>query len=761
VKVPSPAERLLRRNAPVYLILCLGLGLTLLVARYVKASVELARERRFSATVEDVRGAVAERMEVYLTILRGARGLFATGVDVRRDTFRAYVESLDLQRHFPGIQGVGFAERIPPERLRAHEARLRAEGLEGYRVWPEGVRELYTAAVYLEPFDWRNQRASGFDMYTEPVRREAMERAARTGQAAASGKVRLVQEFGPEPQPGFVIYLPVERVRPEGEAELAGWVYAPFRTRDLFHGIFQHSGGSRVDFEIFDGERVEPDTLLYDDDGVPRVLGKSSELQRVYPFEVAGRRWTVFFASREGFDAGANRYTWVLVLVLGLVMTGLLSLITRTQLLARGVAEDSARRAAFLAEAGTVLNASLELPATLDQLVRLCVPALADWCSVEMPRPDGQIHLVAVAHRDPALEQQARALRGRVMPKTGGPLSRTVMTGEPVLYATVSPEQLAGWVPLPEARRLLERFGLGSFMCVPMVIRGETLGALILASREPGRFGAKDLQRALDLAGRAAAAVDNARLYEEAQQAIRQREEFLTIAAHELKTPLTSMRLNVQLLVRQLAPEVRDRMARQLLMIERQTVRLNKLVNQLLDVTRAVYGRLELAPEDLDLARLLREEVERASAELEAAGCEVALDLPRTLPGRWDRPRLEQVLTNLLSNAIKYGPKRPIHLSATSDGERATLVVRDEGIGIPAEDLERVFGRFERAVPVHHYGGLGLGLYLCRQFVEAMGGTIRVESEPDKGASFIVELPLRPPEGPLPPGPAADPSGPH
>jgi len=315
----------------------------------------------------------------------------------------------------------------------------------------------------------------------------------------------------------------------------------------------------------------------------------------------------------------------------------------------------------------------------------------------------------------------------------------------------VPPERLAEWVPLPEARRLLERFGLGSFMCVPMVIRGETLGALLLASREPGRFGPRDLELALDLAGRAAAAVDNARLYEEAQQAIRQREEFLSIAAHELKTPLTSMQLNVQLLARQLAPEARDRMARQLMMIERQTVRLDKLVNQLLDVTRAVYGRLELTPEDMDLARILREVVERAGTELEAAGCEVALDLPETLPGRWDRLRLEQVLTNLLSNALKYGPKRPIHLSATSDGERVTLVVRDEGIGIPAEDLERVFGRFERAVPLHHYGGLGLGLYLCRQFVEAMGGTIRVESEPEKGASFIVELPLPPPREPAPP----------
>ena len=214
----------------------------------------------------------------------------------------------------------------------------------------------------------------------------------------------------------------------------------------------------------------------------------------------------------------------------------------------------------------------------------------------------------------------------------------------------------------------------------------------------------------------------------------------------EAEVAATRERLN-ETIDRFVKADMRSWLLNRLQMIHRQSERLNYLVTELLDISRIAGGRLQLHPENLDLADVIHDVVAdfRAQGEFERAQSDIRVNVCGPIVGHWDRTRIEQVLTNLLSNAVKYGAGKPITLTAACDGEFATLTVTDEGIGIAPEDQQRIFARFERAVSSRHYGGLGLGLFIVREVLEKMGGTIRVRSVPAEGAAFTVILPLQAP----------------
>ncbi len=396
----------------------------------------------------------------------------------------------------------------------------------------------------------------------------------------------------------------------------------------------------------------------------------------------------------------------------------------------------------FLAAASEALLSSLQYRETLAAVARLAVPRLGDFCMVEVAagESDGGSDFT-IAQVDPEKGAQAEELFRKLSVDWEHGIATVMRTRKSELIS-----ESVGQAP----SALLRAMGLTSVMTVPMTVRERILGAITFAIAAPRQaHNEADLAIAEDLAHRAAFAIDNARLYQQAQDAIRARDEFLSIASHELRTPLTPLQLQLQRLVNQLEKESSlngssNGMKIALKRSERQVLRLTALVENLLDVSRITSGHLRIQPEWVDLVEVLRDVVGRFTEELGRAGCEVDLDAGESVVGQWDRLRIEQVVTNLIANAIKYGSGKPIEIRLIKNGRTAGFSIRDNGIGIAPEQQTRIFGRFERAVSTRAYGGLGLGLYIAQQILDAHGGRIRVESAPNQGARFIVELPLQP-----------------
>ena len=288
-------------------------------------------------------------------------------------------------------------------------------------------------------------------------------------------------------------------------------------------------------------------------------------------------------------------------------------------------------------------------------------------------------------------------------------------------------------------------------------------GILAVQSAAPRTFTANDANFLQAVANMISAALARGRTEEElraaerqaieergraqhSQQALRERDDFISVAAHELRTPLTALQLKLQVLERGLksaldarsdSRNVGGRMEGAI----RQAERLGRLVERLLDVSRIASGRLEMNREEFDLAELVRQVAEDFRDPASQVGSELNLDLDGVMVGAWDRLRLEQVLVNLLSNAVKYGAGKPIAVRLEATADRVRLAVSDQGIGIATDDLSRIFSRFERAASIRHYAGLGLGLYITKHIVEAHGGGIAVNSKAGEGSTFVVELP--------------------
>lgn len=417
---------------------------------------------------------------------------------------------------------------------------------------------------------------------------------------------------------------------------------------------------------------------------------------------------------------------------------------------ARAAAEEARRCSEFLSSASRVLAGSLDYDATLTTVARLGLPFLGEWCAVDLAGEELRAARVATAHAEPAKAQRASRLEECVPDlEAPGGIAEVIRTRRPLVLIPPSGEEGVpalcghGGAHLDTVREL----GLRSGLSVPLVARGRTMGALTFASVCPDRYRDEDVRLAEDLAWRAALALDNARLYRESQEAIQARDEFLSIASHELRTPITALRLGIQRLYRlgrggaepswkTVVPSLEG--------LERQGRRLTLLIDSLLDVSRLQSHQIQLDREEVDLPEVVRDVVAQFGGVLARTHTPLSLRAETPVVGQWDRLRLEQVVTNLLDNAIKYGASAPLTVTVALENGWAVLTLSDRGIGISSERLPFIFGRFERAVSSRHYGGLGLGLYIVRQIVELHGGSIQVESSPGQGSTFTLRLPPHP-----------------
>ena len=416
--------------------------------------------------------------------------------------------------------------------------------------------------------------------------------------------------------------------------------------------------------------------------------------------------------------------------------------------LSRERAEQANREAEFLARAGATLAASLDYEETLRLVAGMAVPYIADWCGVDIVTTSGAVQRLAVAHVNPEKVELIKAIETRYPSEPGKTATeRVIRSSQPELVSVVTDGIIGAAARDAEHARLLRSLRLTSYMCVPLVAHGRTLGALVFASAESGRtYTADDLRFAQDVAYRAALAVDNSRAYQDAAQANQSKDEFLAVLSHELRTPLSAI-LGWARMLR--GGQVRDTMrGRALESIERNAVLQARLVDDILDVARSLTGKLHIEPAPLDFIDVIRHAVDAISHAALAKAIHIDVRTPEAVPIVGDAGRLEQIVWNLLSNAVKFTPADGhIRVLVETDERELSLTVSDTGLGISPEFLPHVFDKFRQADAsfARRTGGLGLGLAIVRDVAELHGGRVAAESAGEgRGATFRVTLPRLP-----------------
>jgi PAS domain S-box-containing protein len=403
--------------------------------------------------------------------------------------------------------------------------------------------------------------------------------------------------------------------------------------------------------------------------------------------------------------------------------------------------------ARLLNDASRALASTLDYEQTLHAVARLAVGDLADWCAVDLADDTGIIRQVVVSHKDEAKIKWARELNKLYPPNHSGPagVGNVIRTGKPEIYPEISDAMLVASARDPEHLSLMRDLQIRSALIVPMVARGRTLGALTLISTEKGRrYGEPDQTLAVELATRAAIAIDNAQLYRGALAASEAKSAFLATISHELRTPLNAIIGYTSLLEEGIGGPVSEPQLGQLGRIRASADHLLGLIDEVLTFSRVDAGKEVLRTETVDLGAVIRDAVAMVTSSAEAKGITLRADFSEARIVT-DEGKLRQILLNLLSNAIKFSDAGEVIVSTRENGESISISIADTGIGIAPENLERIFAPFWQVEQrsTRRVGGTGLGLSVSRSLARLLGGDVTVQSAAERGSTFTVTLPMR------------------
>lgn len=421
---------------------------------------------------------------------------------------------------------------------------------------------------------------------------------------------------------------------------------------------------------------------------------------------------------------------------------------------ARAVPESQAG-GRFLSEASRLLADSLDYETTLATVAALSLPYLGAWCIVDLCT-ETELRRAAVIHTDPEKQALARRLEAGWPPERDDPFGvpRAVRTRETEVIADVPDEMLTSVSRSDENLQILRELGMGSLLVVPLLARGDVLGAITYVSPHGGRaHGADDVELAEDLASRCGIALDNARLHRAALEAQRVAEvesraksRFLAFMSHELRSPLFSIGLFAELIENEVAGPTTERQKKHAAMIKETVRHLDQMIDELLTHSRLEAGAELLGLDRVDVLNVVREATRLLEPQAETKGLAFRCDVPdHAIEMDTDAGKVRQILANLLGNAVKFTEQGEVALEVEEDATWVRFRVCDTGSGIAPEDRERIFEPFVQAAGAYARGhkGTGLGLVIGRRYARLLGGEIDVESTPGLGSTFTLRLPQR------------------
>uniref|UniRef100_C6E3Q8 histidine kinase n=1 Tax=Geobacter sp. (strain M21) TaxID=443144 RepID=C6E3Q8_GEOSM len=710
-----------------YLVMALSFLMTFFFWRQYDNSLNVRSQVVFNDRADEVMDRFFTRMTDDEQILRGAAGLCNASKDVKRDEWRRYALSLSLDKNFPGFQGLGLTEVVRPRDLQRHIQRIRGEGFPNYRLWPEGERQEYTAIIYLEPFDWRNQRAFGYDMFSEPIRHEAMAKARDLGEAVTTGPVTLVQETKTDKQTGVLMYIPVYELGlpletvAQRRVAVKGYVYSPIRIKDFLSATFPRVPKD-IGFRIYTDKEPNPAGLIYDsvsDSNLNLPDSYRGELQTTRSFQRFGRNWLFTFESLPQFAQEQRKSQSRNYLIVGITVSILLSVIA---FMLRSAHAGAIAAAQALKESRErYRKISEDSPAYITTLL-----------------PDGTLTYVnpALAHD---LGKRREDLLGKnffefLLPEYREPVRQGLHSLSPqnptytVEQALVGPNEAVIWHEWTNRALFDDHGGIAEFQGVGQNITERKNAAEERSRLEQQMLHAQKMESLGVLAGG---------------------------VAHDFNNILMAIIGNVDLSLMKI--EEASPITANLRNIEKAAMRAADLAKQML----AYSGKGKFVIEKLDLNRL----IEKLHPILEPSlptNAVLILKLHKPLPMiEADANQMRQIVMNLFMNAVEAlgdnGGKiiistydgvqdreslKDVLLAETiAEGSYVLLEITDTGCGMEEEALEKVFDPFFTT----KFTGRGLGLAAVHGIIRGHKGGIRISSEPGKGSSFQVLLPTSEP----------------
>lgn len=683
---------------------------------------------RFKFNVEQVTEAVRERIQVYNQSLNCGVALISSSYEVTRDEWKTFVDELHLSENWPGIQGLGYSIPLSRDELPSHIASVKKEGFKDFSVKPEGDRDFYTSIIYLEPFDWRNKRAFGYDMWTNEIRRNAMIRARDTGDISTSGLITLVQETEQDIQKGFLVYKPVYRKNTslknteERREAFVGWVYAAFRTKDFMKGILSSINSpleSLTGLKIYDGTTEKENLMFSSLEHFAGESQKNDSLSKSVSIDAAGRTWVLSFLKHENMNSKEKNIPFYIAsagVAIDVFIFYIIYILSR-------VKQKTQKDSEQLQKTNEELILSNEARLTSERHLKAIVENTMD--GIVTIDQNGKIETFNIA-----CERLLGYKREEVL---GQDFSILI----PKDYQSQYNEFLKTLIDESSVQNEGIKFEIEALMK-----NGKTFPANLALSSfkdSQNRFIIGILR---DITEHKNAQQAQNVLVEKLMTSNSDLERFAYIASHDLQEPLRMVTNFTQLLELEYSDKLDDTARQYISYSHESALRMQKLVSGLLEYSR-VSGRIS-TKEKVDLNKVimvakdnLMKTVKDTDTVIKCSSLPV-IDIEIT--------QAIQLFQNLISNSIKYrrkGTTPEINVYSEEKEDSWEIKFCDNGIGIEKKNLEKVFSPFKRLHAYNEIQGTGIGLSLCKKIIENIGGSISIHSVVDHGSIFTIIIPKK------------------